>query len=121
MNAADVGPVLRKVAALRALCLRLPHIPTPNESGLLARFDVLAGSPDHATHDDVEAIAAGWRRWWSEGRVEALVTMAARLPAGLLERDRRLTSWAQASSLAPRPVPSGAPPVIDERPGSAGT
>jgi len=96
----DVARALRAVSALRALCLRLPHVPTPGEVACLGRFDALAASPHAATVDDVEAIAAGWRRWWREGEIDALRTMAGRLPAGLIERDRRLLSYARAAEPA---------------------
>jgi len=41
--------------------------------------------------------APGWRRWWSSGDTDRLRAMAARLPAGLIERDRRLLSCARAA------------------------
>jgi hypothetical protein len=85
---------IRKVSALRALCLRLPHVPTPAEAALLRRCEALAVSPESATRADVEALAAGWRRWWRLGETERLRAMAARVPAGLIEADRRLAMYA---------------------------
>ncbi|MBI2015069.1 MAG: hypothetical protein HYS77_05975, partial [Candidatus Rokubacteria bacterium] len=60
----DVSTTLRKVSALRALCLRLPHLPTPGEQALLRRFEALVAAPETAIDADIEALAAGWRRWW---------------------------------------------------------
>ena len=97
MSPRDVGPALRKSAALRALCMRLPHIPTPAEERLLVRFDLLAQLPDSTTDADIEVLVAGWRRWWREGQIERLLAMAWSLPRRLLELDRRLSSWAHAA------------------------
>jgi hypothetical protein len=97
MTARDVSATLRKVAALRALCLRLPHLPTPKERTLLRRFEILVAAPQTASADDTEALAVGWRRWWREGRSDALCAMAERMPAGLAERDRRLASYLAAA------------------------
>lgn len=94
MTPLDATATLRKVAALRSLCRRLPHLPTPAERERLSRFEELVTRPDTATQDDVEALAAGWQAWWREGRVDTLHAMAARLPEDLIQRDRRLqTLW----------------------------
>jgi hypothetical protein len=97
----DVAPTLRKVAALRALCLRLPHVPTPAEARSLARFEDLAASPGRATPGDVEAIVAGWRGWWRERRTAELAAMARALPPGLVGGDRRLAALAGAAGADP--------------------
>ncbi len=110
MIARDVAATLRHVAALRALCLRLPHVPTPAESALLQRFEMLAPSPQVAVDADVEAIAAGWRAWWRGGEHRRIAEMAAALPVSLVDGDRRLVAYADASrrSSVPgcAPVPS---------------
>lgn len=97
MTARDVAATLRRVAALRALCLRLPHIPTPAESALLRRFERLARSPQAAAEVDAEAIAAGWRAWWRAGEHRGIVEMAAALPVNLVDGDRRLAAYADAA------------------------
>jgi hypothetical protein len=93
----DATAAIRKVSALRALCLRLPHLPTPAEAARVRRCEALAASPESATSADVEALATGWRRWWHLGETERLRAMAARVPAGLINADRRLALYACAS------------------------
>lgn len=93
----DASAAIRKVSALRALCLRLPHLPTPAEAARLRRCEALAVSAESATGADVEALATGWRRWWHLGETERLREMAARVPAGLINVDRRLALYACAS------------------------
>jgi hypothetical protein len=93
----DATAVIRKVSALTALCLRLPHLPTPAEVGRLRRCEALAASPESATTADVEALAAGWRSWWLRGDFERLRAMATRVPAGLISADRRLAMYACAA------------------------
>jgi hypothetical protein len=100
---ADVTLTLRRVAALRALCLRLPHLPTPAERARLDRFRVLATDPAAATSADIESLAAGWRQWWLGEDATAIQAMAEKLPRGLVDGDRRLASYAVAAGLrAPR-------------------
>jgi hypothetical protein len=97
--AADVTLTIRQVAALRALCLRLPHMPTPAERAQLDRFGVLATDPGAATTADIESLAAGWRRWWLGDDANAIQAMAEKLPPGLVNEDRRLASYAVAARL----------------------
>ena len=99
MTGRDVSATLRKVSALRALCLQLPHLPTPAEQERLRRFDALVTTPQAATHADIEALGAGWRRWWRGGRSDLVVVMASKLPAALVERDLRLAGYLQASRM----------------------
>jgi hypothetical protein len=96
MTSDEVAARLATVSALRALCLRLPHIPTPTEIERLKRFDALVPTPESATQRDVEALVAGWSRWWREGRTTKLSHMARRLDAALIDSDRRLASFATA-------------------------
>ena len=93
----DATTAIRKASALRALCLRLPHVPTPREIHLLQRFGEVAAAPESATIDEVEALVAGWRRWWYQGETERLRAMAARTPAALTQCDRRLALYACAA------------------------
>jgi hypothetical protein len=93
----DATTAIRKVSALRALCLRLPHVPTPAELARLQRCRELAAAPESATIGDVEALVAGWRSWWYQGETERLRAMAARVPAALVHGDRRLALYACAA------------------------
>ncbi len=101
MAPGDVEATLRKVAALRSLCLRLPHLPTPEEEAQLARFDALAVTPHLVTDADADrkALAAGWRRWWRNGQVKALLEMTHTVPEALLEQDRSLQTLRMAAYL----------------------
>jgi hypothetical protein len=100
----DAAQTLRRVAELRALCLRLPHLPTEAEAALLQRFDALTGAPESVAEADVEVVAAGWRRWWRSGEIDRLRAMADRLPPRLVACDRRLASYALAAGARPPSV-----------------
>ena len=100
-NTLNATAAIRKASALRALCLRLPHLPTPAEAARLRRCESLAASPESATATDVDALAAGWRSWWRRGETERLRAMALRVPARLINSDRRLATYACAAG-APR-------------------
>jgi hypothetical protein len=78
----DAAATLRTVSALRALCLRLPHLPTPAEAERLRRFEWLVQRPEAITPGDADALAAGWRRWWRDGRWREIAGMAASVPPG---------------------------------------
>ena len=97
MKSRDVASTLRAVAGLRALCRSLPHLATPAERERLRRFEALSTAPDSVTEDDIEVLAVGWERWWRSGQLNRIVAMAATLPAGLVERDRRLASFLLAA------------------------
>lgn len=94
----DAERAIRKASQLRALCLGLPHVPTPTETARLRRFAELVEAPASATKADVDALAAGWRRWWHQGEAGLLRAMAARVPADLLDADRRLATYACAAA-----------------------
>ena len=94
----EVASTLRKVSQLRALCLRLPHLPASEERDHLRRFAELVPHPESATARDVDAIAAGWRQWWREERLEALRQMVRATPVALIESDRRLATFAYAAT-----------------------
>lgn len=97
-RALDPTGALRKASALRALCLSLPHVPTPTEIARLRRFEELIARPESATAADIEALAAGWRRWWRQGVVTRLHLMATRVPPALVDADRRLATYACAAA-----------------------
>jgi hypothetical protein len=96
MTGEEVAARLATVSALRALCLRLPHVPTPTEIARLTRFDALVDAPEDATERDIEALVAGWSRWWRQGRPAEISAMARRVDAALIDSDRRLASLAVA-------------------------
>jgi hypothetical protein len=93
----DVSTSLRAVSRLRGLCLRLPHIATPAEERLLARFEQIVAAPTSATAADVDAITTGWRTWWRAGRPNEIATMARELPSDLVDGDRWLATFAVAA------------------------
>lgn len=99
MTVADVATAVRKVSALRSLCLRLPHVPTPAEAKLLQRFEALVAAPERATAGDVDVTAAGWRRWWRAGRHAELLEMKLRLPPDVIDSGSELPLLAQAARL----------------------
>ena len=103
MNGREVGATLRSVSALRALCQSLPHLPTPGELDRMERFATLVVSPGLAGVEDVEAVLAGWRQWWRDGRTGDLLAMARALGPTLVEHDRRLASYALAARESCRP------------------
>jgi hypothetical protein len=95
-HALDPERAIKKASALRALCLSLPHVPTPVELARLRRFEEIAARPESATAADTDALDAGWRRWWRRGEAERLRAMAALVPTALLD-DRRLATYACAA------------------------
>lgn len=99
MTVADVARTLRKVSGLRSVCLRLPHLPTPAEAGLLQRFEAIVTAPARATAGDVDVIAAGWHRWWRAGKHVELLEMELRLPSDVIDSGSKLLLLAQAARL----------------------
>lgn len=100
MTPGELSLTLRKVSALRDLCLRLPHLPTPVESEHLRRFDALIAAPHTVTDNDIEPLVAGWQRLWRDGDPGAIQAMARAMPSSLLSRDRRLETFRTAAHLA---------------------
>ena len=95
----DAERVVRKVGALRSLCVRLPHLETPAETLLLDRFDVLTSVPDRLTANDRDAVAVGWRRSWRAGETDTVRRMAQRLDGNMVASDRTLaTLWVAATA-----------------------
>lgn len=97
MRVADVAATLRRVSALRSLCLRLPHLPTSTEARLFGRFQAIASTPQRAAVADLDALVVGWRRWWREGRYVRLLEMRSRLPPHVIDCHRGLSGLAQAA------------------------
>ncbi|MBI1737469.1 MAG: hypothetical protein HYR51_20035 [Candidatus Rokubacteria bacterium] len=89
------------MSQLHRMCARLPHVATPAERRLLARFDELVITPRAAEGRDVDAVVTGWRAWWRAGRRGDIVSMAACLPSALIRADRRLATYALAASVSP--------------------
>ena len=95
----DAERILRKVEALRSLCVRLPHLETPAETLLLDRFDSLTSVPDRLTANDRDAVAAGWRRSLRAGETDTVHRMAPRMDGNTVARDRTLaTLWVAATA-----------------------
>jgi hypothetical protein len=105
MTGEHITARLAVVSALRALCLSLPHIPTPTELKQLKRFETLVDRPETATERDVDALAAGWACWWRDGRTAELSAMAAQLGPALIDSDRRLASFVVACAISASPNP----------------
>ena len=97
MTSDELALRLATVSALRALCLRLPHIATPAEIERLKRFEVLVRAPESATAGDVDALVAGWSRWWREGNTAGLARMVSHIDPALIDADRRLATFATAA------------------------
>lgn len=102
----DIASSFRAVSQLRRLCLSLPHVPPPAERRLLARFEDLVTSPESATKTDVDALAAGWRAWWRASRVSDLAAMSSKVPTGVIDSDRRLTTYAVAAEASQARAPA---------------
>jgi hypothetical protein len=97
----DAERILRKVGALRSLCVRLPHLETPAETLLLERFDALASVSVGLTANDRDAVAVGWRRSWRAGETDTVHQMTPRMDGNMVACDRTLaTLWMAAT--APR-------------------
>lgn len=114
MMARLVGDVLKSIAALRKLCLTLPHVPTPYEARQLQRFEGLRRGASHLTDEDIDALRSGLQDCWRRRDVETLREMAARVPPELLERDRWLQSFVVAAQASP-PRPSGGHRALSRR------
>ena len=97
MTPTEITNTLRSVAALRGLCLRLPHLPTPAESRLLTRFKELADRSRHATQEDLQAVAVGWRQWWRDREIDRLLSMASGLSRTVIGLDREVTTYLAAA------------------------
>src|SRR2546425_336260 len=95
----DAETILKKVGALRSLCVRLPHLETPAETLLLNRFDALAPGTDRLTENDRDAVVVGWRRSWRTAETETVRRMAPRIDGNMIARDRSLaTLWVAAAA-----------------------
>jgi len=99
-----VEDVLVTIAALRRLCLTLPHALTPDEARRLDRFERLRQGAAPPSEEDIEALRTGLRHCWRRGDAGTLREIAARIPSDLLDRDRWLQSFMVAThALAPAP------------------
>jgi hypothetical protein len=96
----DAATALRQASALRALCRRLPRLPTAAAEARWGRFEALLPAPESACQADVDALREGWGRWWREEHTGALAAMAARVPGDLIATDRELATYATAAQLA---------------------
>src|SRR5437879_13438967 len=71
----DAERILKKVGALRSLCVRVPHLETTADTLLLKRFDALASGPDRLTQIERAAVVGGWRRSCRAAATEIVRTM----------------------------------------------
>ena len=110
----SVEDTLTTISALRQLCLTLPHAPTPAEARRLERFERVREGAVPLNEEDVEALRTGLRQCWRSRDTETLRDMAARIPGGLLERDRWLQSFVVAARASP-PRPSRGPRAPSRR------
>jgi hypothetical protein len=89
---------LRRVAQLRALFRRLPHLPTPEEERLLREFEAYAsGAPGPCTS---EALRAGFLRAF-RADAPAAILAAARRAGPVVDEERDLwpyEAWAERRS-----------------------
>src|SRR5438552_16391240 len=83
----DAERILKKVGALRSLCVRLPHLETPAETLLINSFDALASGPDRLTENDRDAVVVGWRRSWRTAETENVRRMAQRMDGHIVVRE----------------------------------
>lgn len=97
---ADAESRLRRAAALRTLCRRLPHLPTPAEEARLRRYEELRRAPHEATLQDTPAVVAGWEALWRSGSPAGILEVGRALPPELVARDRRLQSLLVAAQTA---------------------
>lgn len=88
---------MRRISALRTLCLTLPHAPTPEEVRQLARFERLREACVPLGEEEIAALRAGLRHCWRSGNAGTLAEMVERIPRELLDRDRWLQSFSVAA------------------------
>ncbi len=93
----SVEDTLPTISALRRPCLPLPHAATPEEVQRLERFERLRKGAVPLSDGDIEALRTGLRHCWRSRDIETLLDMAARIPGGLLDRDRWLQSFVVAA------------------------
>ena len=84
-----MGRRLRRASQLRALCRRLPHVPTPRETLLLSEFAKMARRDVESC--SVEALQAGFRAAWRARDFGAIVAVARRLTSAQIEADPLLS------------------------------
>ncbi len=96
-----VDRAIRKVAELRALCRRLPHVPTPAEMRQLGEFESFRAGRSAVC--SLAAVRAGFRAAWASRDYATIVSLAGRMPADMLRTDAAILTYVEnaARLLAP--------------------
>lgn len=87
-----VDRAIRKVAELRALCGRLPHVPT-HEIQDLAEFDSFPSG--RAAACSLASPRAGFRAAWAARDDATIVALADKLPAERLRADATILTYVE--------------------------
>jgi len=91
-----VDRAIRKVAELRALCRRLPHVPTPAEIQKLTEFDAFRSGRSAAC--SLAAVRAGFRAAWAARDYATIVSLAGKLPGEMLRADAAILTYVENAS-----------------------
>lgn len=92
-----VDRAIRKVAQLRTLFRRLPHLPTPAESRLLAEFEALRTG--RATTCSTAAVRAGFRAAWAARDYRTILSVAQKLPPDVVQGDATILMYVDNAAL----------------------
>lgn len=100
LDRSAVERALRKAAALRNLCLRLPHIPSEHERALVAELAAFARGDTVECSD--AALAAGLREAFRRRDAALVRAVAGRVPERV-NADLDLATWTAWATHTPEP------------------